>query len=431
MTLFRGTVLDTPDDPFAGGAPARRADCAAARRGTASSSPAGRSPRCAPRIRTRRWSTCAAACSCPGFVDTHVHFPQVRVIGGLGMPLLDWLDRCALPEEARLADVDYARGVAARVRRRAASAPARRPRWCSARTSPPRWTCCSTRGRRAGLRVTAGLVRQRPDAAAGAADHPGAGLRRGPRAGRRAGTARAGSGTPSRRGSRCRPATRCWSRARPCCRDVDGALVHLARQREPRRDRDGRAACSRTARLHRHLRPARAGRPAQRVRAQRPPDRRRAGPAGRARAPSVAHCPTSNCALGSGLFPLRRHVEHGVRVALGSDVGAGTGFSLLKEGLQAYFMQQLLGADGLPLTSAHLLYLATRAGADALGLGDEVGDLSVGQAVRRRLAAAGPRQHARRRLGHAADADDALAKVFALGEPSDVRGVWVGGDRLR
>jgi guanine deaminase len=34
-------------------------------------------------------------------------------------------------------------------------------------------------------------------------------------------------------------------------------------------------------------------------------------------------------------------------------------------------------------------------------------------------------------LGHADDADDALAKVFALGGPADVRGVWVGGDRLR
>ena len=48
----------------------------------------------------------------PGFVDTHVHFPQVRIIGALGMPLLDWLERSALPEEARLADVDYARDVA-------------------------------------------------------------------------------------------------------------------------------------------------------------------------------------------------------------------------------------------------------------------------------------------------------------------------------
>ena len=48
----------------------------------------------------------------PGFVDTHVHFPQLRAIGGLGLPLLDWLEQCALPEEARLADLDYARTIA-------------------------------------------------------------------------------------------------------------------------------------------------------------------------------------------------------------------------------------------------------------------------------------------------------------------------------
>ena len=74
---------------------------------------------------------------------------------------------------------------------------------------------------------------------------------------------------------------------------------------------------------------------------------------------------------------------------MGSDVGAGTGFSLLKEGLQAYFMQQLLGPAGLPLTPAHLLYLCTRAGAQALGLDDRVGT-SGRQGIRRGLAAAAP-----------------------------------------
>src|SRR6185312_5686748 len=48
----------------------------------------------------------------PGFVDTHVHFPQIRAIGGLGLPLLDWLERYALPEECKLADRTYARAVA-------------------------------------------------------------------------------------------------------------------------------------------------------------------------------------------------------------------------------------------------------------------------------------------------------------------------------
>src|SRR5690606_5453753 len=48
----------------------------------------------------------------PGLVDTHVHLPQVRAIGHLGRPLLDWLDQCALPEEAKLGDPAYAKAVA-------------------------------------------------------------------------------------------------------------------------------------------------------------------------------------------------------------------------------------------------------------------------------------------------------------------------------
>ena len=149
-----------------------------------------------------------------------------------------------------------------------------------------------------------------------------------------------------------------------------------------------------------------------------------------ARDASVAHCPTSNSALGSGLFPMRRHVEAGVRVAMGSDVGAGTGFSMLKEGLQGYFMQRLLGDEGLPLTSAHLLWLCTVAGADALGLATEVGDLSVGKqfdAIWLLPEAGDPLAVG---LGNAKSADDALSKVFALGTTSDVGGVWVGGDQI-
>src|SRR5699024_6903807 len=93
---------------------------------------------------------------------------------------------------------------------------------------------------------------------------------------------------------------------------------------------------------------------------------------------AVAHCPSSNFSLGSGLFPLREHLQAGVRVGLGSDVGAGTGFSMLKEGLQAYQGQQLLGSRGAQLRSPDLLHLATRSGAQALGMADHVGTLSVG-----------------------------------------------------
>ena len=95
---------------------------------------------------------------------------------------------------------------------------------------------------------------------------------------------------------------------------------------------------------------------------------------------AVAHCPASNAALGSGLFPLRSHVESGICCALGTDVGAGTSFSLLHEGLQAYLMQRI-APQGMLLNGAQLLYLATRAGAEALALDDTIGDFEPGKAA--------------------------------------------------
>jgi guanine deaminase len=95
---------------------------------------------------------------------------------------------------------------------------------------------------------------------------------------------------------------------------------------------------------------------------------------------SVAHCPSSNAFLGSGVFPMRRHLDHRVHFALGTDVGAGTGLSLFKEGLMAYHMQ-MAWPEGRRLGPAEILYLATAAGARALGLDHEIGDLSPGKAA--------------------------------------------------
>ena len=49
----------------------------------------------------------------PGLVDTHVHWPQLGMVGAMGLELLDWLRLRTLPEEARLADPGYARELAA------------------------------------------------------------------------------------------------------------------------------------------------------------------------------------------------------------------------------------------------------------------------------------------------------------------------------
>jgi guanine deaminase len=146
---------------------------------------------------------------------------------------------------------------------------------------------------------------------------------------------------------------------------------------------------------------------------------------------AVAHCPTSNAALGSGLFPLDRHLAHRVPVALGSDVGAGTGYSLFKEGLQAYFIQQLRGADGVALTATHLLYLATVAGAAALGLDGQVGDLGVGKRFDALWLRPPPASPLEVGLRHADGPEQALARAMALGVSSDVAEVWVDGVRVK
>ena len=111
MTLYRAQVLDTPDDPFRGGqlradadAGLLVADGVIVARGSFT------------HLRRAHPDEAVVDLSSgvllPGFVDTHVHYPQMRAIGALGMPLLEWLDRCALPEEARLADIGYAREIA-------------------------------------------------------------------------------------------------------------------------------------------------------------------------------------------------------------------------------------------------------------------------------------------------------------------------------
>ena len=92
-------------------------------------------------------------------------------------------------------------------------------------------------------------------------------------------------------------------------------------------------------------------------------------------------------------------------------------------------MQQLLGESGLPLTPVHLLYLATHAGARALGLAGRVGDLSVGKDFDAVWLRPDPSSSLAINLRHAADATDALARVFALSTAADVAGVWLRGER--
>ena len=143
---------------------------------------------------------------------------------------------------------------------------------------------------------------------------------------------------------------------------------------------------------------------------------------------AVAHCPCSNAFIGSGLFDLRRHIQHEVLVALGSDVGGGTGFCLFKEGLMAY-QHQMLHPQGYLLGPAHLLYLATAAGAQALGYAEDIGDLSVGKSADFVLLRPLPGSTLEAVLAHSPSAEASLAAVFTLAGEADIAEVYASGKR--
>jgi guanine deaminase len=139
---------------------------------------------------------------------------------------------------------------------------------------------------------------------------------------------------------------------------------------------------------------------------------------------SVSHCPTSNAALGSGIFPFHRHRAAGVRVALGTDVGGGTGFGMIKEALQAHLMQRVAAAPVI-LSPAELLYLSTLAGAEALGVAHETGNFDVGKSADFVCLLPPAGSVLARVVDDAVDVTHQLAALFTLAGQESVREVRV------
>ncbi len=148
---------------------------------------------------------------------------------------------------------------------------------------------------------------------------------------------------------------------------------------------------------------------------------------------AVAHCPASNLFLPSGVMPLARYMDAGIRVGLGSDVSGGPDpsiFEVMRVGAYAHHaLMTLAGERRAAPDPMAWLRLGTLEGARALGLGDVIGSIEAGKdadLIAVDPAATDPLPGA----GRADDPSEAVSRLIFRTRPGMVRGAWVRGRRL-
>jgi guanine deaminase len=360
-----------------------------------------------------------------GFVDAHTHYPQTGIVARHAACLPDWLERHAYPEEERFGDMEYARATAAE--------------FCDELLRNGTTTalvCCTSHPEsvdallaetsRRGMRMVAGKVlmdRNAPGPLLDGADHGYAVSSA--LAHRWHGHGRTGYAVIPRFAPACSPAQ--LEMAATLRREHPGALVHthiaetadeVAQVRGLFPDRAdyldvyqhfGLAGPGSVLAHAVHLTPAELGRC------------RDSGTA-------LAHCPTSNLFLGSGLFDLRTALDPAgpVAVALGTDIGAGTSFSLLATLGAAH---QVARSRGWALDPLRGFYLATLGGARALGLADRIGSLAPGHEADLVVLDPAATAPLARCTGRAESLTDLLFALATLGDERAVHATYVGGHR--
>jgi guanine deaminase len=358
-----------------------------------------------------------------GFIDAHVHYPQLPIIGAGGKPLLDWLAACTFPAESRYGDTAHARSVAARyldenLRNGITTAAV------FGTVHPQSVDALFEEALRRDLRIVGGKVlmdRHAPaellDTAARGYDESKALVARWHGRGRLAYAVTprfAATSTPAQ----LEAAAALW-------RETPGAYLqsHIAENRAEvawiaslYSDRDSYLdVYDKAGLLGRravyghgiHLDEADFARLCE-------------------TGTTLAHCPTSNQFLGSGLFALyrARDPRRPVHVALGTDLGAGTSFSMLRTMQAASDVAQLLGH---PLSARRAWWLATRGAARALDLDDVVGSVAPGRDADLVVIDLRSTPLIDFRMRHVDGIDDVLAVQMALGDDRAIRATYVEG----
>ncbi|MBV2265034.1 MAG: guanine deaminase [Thauera sp.] len=309
----------------------------------------------------------------PGFVDTHVHYPQTDIIASHGEQLLEWLEKYTFPAERRFADPAHAAEVAdffcAELLRNGTTTAA-----AFATVHPASVDALFAAAHARRMRLITGKVlmdRNCPDFLRDTAE-----------------TGYAESKALIERWhNRDRLLYAITPRFAPTSTPAQMALAGRLFREHPgvflqSHLAENRAEVDWVARLHPEARSyldvyERAGQLGMRAVFAHclwldDTDRRRMAEHGAA----MSFCPTSNLFLGSGLFDLARARALGVRVGLGTDVGGGTSLSMLKTLNEAYKVLQL---GGQSLSAAGGFYLATLGGAHSLYLDDRIGNFAPGK----------------------------------------------------
>ena len=357
----------------------------------------------------------------PGFIDTHVHSPQLDVIASYGTELLDWLNTYTFPAELRYADPSHAE-AGAKLFLDALIAHGTTAAVVFPTVHKVSAEALFGAARERGMRLVTGKVlmdRHAPD-----------GLRDDVEQAERDcvelierwhGLGRLAYAVTVRFAPTSTPAQ--LAMAGRLCAEHDGVYMqtHVAENRaEVRWARDlfpeARSyldVYARAGLLH-----------ARSVLAHGIwlDDEDRA--ALRASGAQIAHSPSSNLFLGSGLFGWRALEAAGAAVSLASDVGGGTSLSMLRTMADAYKVQALAGER---LTAWKALHAATLGAAQALGLDGEIGSLEAGRAADVCIWdwAAGP--VAERRLAVARDLHERVFAWMTLGDERNLVAAYVGG----
>jgi guanine deaminase len=143
---------------------------------------------------------------------------------------------------------------------------------------------------------------------------------------------------------------------------------------------------------------------------------------------AAVHCPSSNLFLGHALFDIGAARLAGVTVALGSDIGGGTSFSMLRTMHEAHKVARL---RGLPFDALDGFYLATLGGARALGMDGRIGSFQPGHEADFVVLRADATPLLARRMAQARTIEERLFVLMTLGDERAVEATYVLGERLK